>query len=512
MEQERKELEDRVLAERSWLEKRQQELQGLKNIDEEVQRKKKELETINTEIQKCEQDMIKKNIQFDLDVDDLESKTKQSEKRTEKKTAEKEKLFERIDAQRDLGTSEWRKNELELADIKELLDDDLVELKCMDTMLKTEVKPKKTVLRTTFEQRKNEDEMKTEDVIVEKSQTESDIVDFAGADHMAVTIKIDAATQTYMEVMDESFLKGALEIEQDMYQEAARTLQSEISGLRDEASCLTQICRSRRQELKQIEENQKRRENIQESTKGMSHDKCIQCKLEKQMNDAESMTENISDVKVIKKTAAVTQRDENLIKEMSITIKNMEEELERRLQEIQKNEVKRVGVQKEQIEVELRTLAHHERGPERRKIMEMEKQIILLKECMLMEINQLNSKSEDTNAGYMQRMEQLITKTVAIKDRVKNVTDKAVQTVTKERLEGEMRQKREDSVTSDMQVEEIRTERPLERASTSLHVVMDDGNERLENEAPMETQTTNVSQRRRLLQWVRERCCRCPNK
>ena len=138
--------------------------------------------------------------------------------------------------------------------------------------------------------------------------------------------------------------------------------------------------------------------------------------------------------------------------------------------------------------------------------MEKEKEIILLKECLLIEIEQLKSKRLDTSTGeYLQRLQQLVSETAIKIERIRRVTDKAVQTVTEERTGEEER-------GTDRQVEVVRVYEWAgreEAATSAVHVVAEEEEEGERTEPVRGELAVGRSRRRWLLRWIRRCCCCC---
>ncbi|KAG1947027.1 hypothetical protein F2P79_013002, partial [Pimephales promelas] len=156
-------------------------------------------------------------------------------------------------------------------------------------------------------------------------------------------------------------------------------------------------------------------------------------------------------------------------------------------------------MQREKLELELRKAEierynealRDQRETDRLKLMEKEKEILILRECMLIEINQLKSKETETSTQRLEMMERLVGDAAVRMDRFRRVTDRAVQTLMSE-ADGEQFG-RAERVTTDL----------VESVSGRVEISRDVLSEGREEESQSGGVAGPTSRRLRLLHWIR---------
>ncbi|XP_042601299.1 coiled-coil domain-containing protein 30-like [Cyprinus carpio] len=291
-------------------------------------------------------------------------------------------------------------------------------------------------------------------------------------------------------------------------------VQAEVLRLTKETEHLTQSYECKRRELQQIEtdiQRQTRTEETQQETN-------IQSEQEDQevIATTKSIQEHTEDVEQMRTQETQTEDQERdtlpqyvEIDAMKRRIQEMKDELKNRLQDIQRKELEKLGMQREKIELELRKAEierynealKHERETDRLMLIEKEKEILLLRECMLIEINRLKSEETETSSQHLEIMERLISDAALRVDRFRRVTDRAVQTLM---LEGDG-----EKIGGAQRVTTEQMESVSGRVETSLDVLSEDREEGARGESQRGGVAGPTSRRLRLLHWFRRCCCCC---
>ncbi len=291
-------------------------------------------------------------------------------------------------------------------------------------------------------------------------------------------------------------------------------VQTEVLRLTIEIEHLTQSYECKRRELQQIETDIQR----QTRTVKTQHKTNIQSEQEDQevIVTTQFIQEHTEDVKQ-KRTQETQTEDQEKdalpqyeeIDAMKRRIQEMKDELNNKLQDIQRKELERLGMQREKIDLELRKAEmerynealQRERETDRLKLIDKEKEILVLRECMLIEINRLKSEETETSSQRLEIMERLISDAAVRVDRFRRVTDRAVQTLM---LEGDGEQFRGAQRVTTEQMESVSG-----RMESSMHVLSEDREEGARGESQRGGVVGPTSRSLRLLHWIRRRCCCC---